>query len=115
MYRGDSGAIVEARPEPLCHGELALEHLAPLPNGPEWIAPDEDERGISGHHVAPARADLLFQRFLNASILSTGRWGGVHELRRGRNNPEPYDRHTRQREGLEPLTVQHDAPCHLEG
>jgi hypothetical protein len=99
----------------LRHRELALEHLAQPPDGPEWIAPAEDERGISRHHVAPARADLLFQRLLNARILAIGRSGGVRELCCGRNYPEAYDRHTRHREALKPLTFQHDAPVHPEG
>jgi hypothetical protein len=97
-------------------GPGARDHtVTPPPNDPKWIAPDEDERGILGHHIAPARADLLFQRLLNTSILSIERLGDVHELHCGRNNPEPYDRHTRHREGLEPLTSQHDAPVHPEG
>src|SRR5687768_13440395 len=54
--------IIDARPEPLSHGELALEHLAPPPNGAERITPDDEERGVGGHHVAPACADLRLER-----------------------------------------------------
>src|ERR671925_802619 len=65
--------IIDARPEPLSHGELALEHLASPPNGPERIASDDEERGVGGSQVATACADLLFQRFLNTGIFAVGR------------------------------------------
>jgi len=65
--------IIDARPEPLSHGELALEHLASPPNSPERIASDDEERGVGRHQVATACADLLFQRFLNTGIFSIGR------------------------------------------
>src|SRR5688572_5659099 len=48
-------AIVNAWAEALCDGELALEHLASPTNGAERIALDDEERGVGGHHVAPAR------------------------------------------------------------
>jgi hypothetical protein len=89
-------AIVDARAAPLRHGELALEHLAPATNRAERVAPDEKERGVGGHHVAPARADLLLQRFLHARVRPIRGLGDVRELRVRRGAQAPERAHQRQ-------------------
>jgi hypothetical protein len=81
--------IIDARPDPLSHSELALEHLTPPPNGPERIAPDYKERGVRGHHVAPACADLLLERFLDASVLGIRGLGDIGELRVSWDSQQP--------------------------
>jgi hypothetical protein len=80
--------IIDARPEPLGHRELALEHLASPPNGPERITSDDEERGVRGHQVATTCADLLCQRFLNTGIFAIGCLCDVSQLRSSRNAHE---------------------------
>ena len=63
------------RAQPLPQGELALEELASTADRAEGVARDDERRRSRGHHVAPARSNLLFQRLPDSFV------GGVRRLR----------------------------------